>query len=118
MEKIITYEGGSMYIINDEYVLKHFRKSTTPMYGILSIDEKNYQCCPQECKSSCMGCDFYNDKTHTITCGDLPCNASDREEGVDCIFVKIKINSIISNKEKYSTNDFKKLDSYRFKISK
>ncbi len=116
MEKIITYEGGSMFIVEDEYIPKHFRKSNTPIFGDLMIDHQTYRCTPVLKKNSCIGCSFYNDETYCAYCYDLPCSAMDREDGIDCIFVKVEISPSLPDKKQYKTSDFKNLTTYRFKI--
>lgn len=111
MEEIISFkEGTSAYIDANHVVDTSKKKSKTPMYAIICIDSKLYQCMPSN--RNCQCCAFFNEKEYTCSCCNFPCFSTLREDGKDCIFVEI----IEEELNVLTTDNLKKSLTYRFKI--
>lgn len=116
MENIVTAEGiNAYYVEDDEWTPCRNRKSNTPMYGVIKIDHRMYQCVPGSCNNQCDGCAFYDGHTYYCMNWFLPCSAKNRIDNRDCIYVEILEENTLEEKELYSTKDFEKLNTYRFK---
>ena len=116
MENIVTVEGVNAYYVEDEeWTPCRDRKSHTPMYGVIKIDHRMYQCMPENRYNVCDGCAFYDGHTYDCMNCHLPCSAKHRADNRECIYVEILEENTLEKKELYSTKDFKKLNTYRFK---
>lgn len=112
MEEITTYRGEAMYVLPHGLVSVWERRSTTPLYGVIKIDNIRYQCMPSGEAPNCVGCAFYSEKHREISCADFPCERYKREDENDCIFVEVVEENF---SKEISTTEFKKLETYRFK---
>ena len=116
MENIVTVENYDSYYVDNEVWTPCFnKKSTTPMYGILNIDHRTYQCMPSGFNNMCDGCAFYEDTTYDAMCMNLPCAAKHRIDNRDCIYIEVFDDNALEEKKIYTTKDFEKLKTYRFK---
>lgn len=112
MEEIVSFKDGtSAYVDDNSVVLTSKKKSKTPMYAVICIDSKLYQCMPSN--NNCQCCAFYNEKEVVCSCREFPCFSTFRDDGRDCIFVEVIEEEKL---DVLTTDNFKKLSTYRFKI--
>lgn len=113
MEKIEIIKDQSFYVIGSRKIPIIQRLSKTKLNQIIQIDGLEFKCIKADLNNLCKGCHF-SDDIEGCTVDLLPCYSSSRKDNQDCVFQLAKKEEL-EEKNFYTTKDFMKLQTYRFK---